>query len=366
MTEIVLENITKSFRGKRVLHNVSLRVKSGDIAVFLGPAGAGKTTLFRIIAGTEQPDNGKIYFDGKDVTSLPPQKRNIGMVFQTFALYPHLTVYENIASPLRIRKLAEEEIRRQVNQVAELLKIKHILDKKPNECSGGEAQRAVIARALVKRPTIYLFDEPLTNLDYKVRELLRIELKRLFGEVKSTVLYATPNPEEAAALGNTLIHIRDGKIIQTGPVKECFRRPADVTAAKYYSPFGVNILEAKCVRIGAEKYLYVNDLLKFDVTDSEKINEGRDYLIGVFPHSIRLSQVGPDKLLQIPVEVDLIENMGSELIIVAKCGDHTINILTSEVERIGEIRSINFAYVSIDEVMVFSKETGAYIQTLGG
>ncbi len=147
MTEITLENITKIFGGREVLRDINLKVKSGDIAVLLGPAGAGKTTLLKIIAGTLKPEKGRVYFDGEDITDLPPQKRNVSMVFQAFALYPNLRVYENIASPLRIKKLPENEIRKQVNEIAELLNIKHILNKMPHECSGGEAQRVVIARA---------------------------------------------------------------------------------------------------------------------------------------------------------------------------------------------------------------------------
>lgn len=364
MTEIVLENITKTFRGKKILDNVNLRIKSNDVAVFLGPAGSGKTTLFRIIAGTEKPDKGKIYFDGRDVTDLPPQERNVGMVFQTFALYPNLTVYENIASPLRIKKLPEEEVRKRVNQVAELLNIKHVLNKRPHECSGGEAQRVVIARALVKRPRIYMFDEPLTNLDYKIREVLRVELKRIFDEVKATVLYSTANPEEAAALGRTLIHIRDGKIIQVGEVRECFRNPADVTAATYYSPIGINTWKAKCVRSQSFKYLQVNDLLKFDITKYDTIRDGEEYIVGIYPFNIKVSGAESQSTLRIPVEVEFIENMGSEIAITARCGSNIIHILTAEIERLPELRTLKYVFVSLSDVILFSKE-GKFIQRLG-
>ncbi|MEM3398276.1 MAG: ABC transporter ATP-binding protein [Nitrososphaerota archaeon] len=365
MTEILLENVSKYIKGKTVLNNINLRVQSADVAVLLGPAGAGKTTLLRIIAGTEKPDKGRIYFDGKDVTDLPPQKRDVGMVFQTFALYPNMSVYENIASPLRIRKLPEAEINKKVKEVAELLNITHILSKKPHECSGGEAQRTVIARAIVKRPKIYLFDEPLTNLDYKVREVLRLELKKIFNEVRSTVLYSTSNPEEAAALGKTLIHIREGRIIQTGPIKDCFRKPADINAALYYSPVGVNIFNSKCLRVDSRKYLHVNSVLKFDVTDVEQVQEGKEYMIGIYPHSIKLFKLASEnKLITIPIDVDFVENMGSELVVVTKCGEHIMTILSSEVERLHEIKDLKYAYVPPNEIMIFSKDGGEYLQTL--
>lgn len=364
MTEIVLEKISKNIKGKPVLQDIDLRIRSEDIAILLGPAGAGKTTLLKIIAGTEKPDKGRIYFDGTDVTDLPPQKRNVGMVFQTFALYPNLTVFENIASPLRVKKFPDAEIRKQVEQVAELLKIKNILNKKPTECSGGEAQRTVIARALIKRPKIYLFDEPLTNLDYKVREVLRVELKRIFSEVKSTVIYSTSNPEEAAALGRTLIHIREGRVMQVGPIKECFRKPVDVEAAKFYSLIGVNVLNAKCLRVNSKKYLHVNEMVKLDVSHLEMITEGNEYLVGIYPHSFKLFEGKSPEMVVFPIEVDFIENMGSELVVVAKCGEHTLNILSTEVSRLHEISNLKEAYVPFDELMIFTKDGGKYIASL--
>lgn len=364
MTEIILENITKTFRGKKVLDDVNLKIESNDVVVFLGPAGSGKTTLFRIIAGTETPDKGKIYFDGQDVTKLPPQKRDVGMVFQTFALYPNLTVYENIASPLRVKKLPEEEIKKQVNEVAELLNIKHILNKRTHECSGGEAQRIVIARALIKKPKIYMFDEPLTNLDYKIRETLRMELKKIFSEVKATVLYSTANPEEAAALGRTLVHIRYGKIIQVGEVRKCYRNPADIVAATYYSPIGINALNAKCIRRNSFKYLQVNDLLRFDVTKYEAIKEGEEYVVGIYPFDLRFSGVETKDLLKIPIEIEFIENMGSEIVITARCRDNLIHILTWEVEKLSELKNLKYVFASLNDVILFSKE-GRFIQRLG-
>ena len=365
MTEIIVENITKRFAGATVLENVNFKVRSGEVAVILGPSGAGKTTLLRIIAGTESPDQGRIYFDGEDITNKPPKERDVGMVFQTFALYPHMTVYDNIASPLRAKKMPEQEIRKRVQEVAELLGIPHVLNKRPHECSGGEAQRVVIARALVKNPRVCLLDEPLTNLDYKVREVLRIEIKRIFRELKITTIYSTPNPEEAAALGETLIHLRNGRVIQIGSVGECFKYPKDVEAATCYSPYGINILEATCLKQERGRVLKVNDKLSIDVRDHPEIVEGERYLIGIYPHDIFPAEIRSKNVLRIPVTMDFLENTGSELIINMRVGDRVIRMLSTEIERIGEFEQLRYVYVPLENIMVFRESDGSRVCNLG-
>lgn len=373
MTRIRLENVSKTIGGKEILRDINLEISSGDVAVLLGPAGSGKTTLLKIIAGTEKVTRGRIYFDNYDVTNLPPQKRNVSMVFQTFALYPHMTIYENIASPLRVKKIPEIEIKKLVEETAELLKIKHVLSKKPSECSGGEQQRAVIARALVKKPQVYLFDEPLTNLDYKVREMLRVELKRIFTETNATIIYATSNPEEATALGRTLVYIRDGYIAQIGPIKKCLNEPVDIKAFTYFSPLGANVLRSECVIKNNKKLLYVNQFLTIDVSDMPSIDIGKDYLIGIYPHSIKLlsdngensEMIKHDKRITIPIEIDIVENRGSELHIIAKCDDIILRILTFKIQTLFSIRNISKAIIPLNEVLLFSAD-GKYLIRLGG
>jgi ABC-type sugar transport system ATPase subunit len=220
VTKIELEGVEKKFLGKKVLDDVSFTVESGDFVSILGAANAGKTTLLRIIAGTLKPDKGRIFFDGEDVTDTPPQKRNVGVIFQSFALYPNMTVYDNIASPLRVGGLSKNDVDKKVMEMASLLKIQELLEKSPYELSGGEAQRVALGRALVKDAAVYLLDEPLTNLDYKLRESMKVELKRILSLKKTTIIYATPSPEEALVLTDKLIFLENGKVIQTGRVKE--------------------------------------------------------------------------------------------------------------------------------------------------
>lgn len=363
MTEIVIENVSKRIGGQLVLQDIDLKIKSGDVAVILGPAGSGKTMLLKIIAGTEKPDKGRVYFDGKDVTDLPPQKRDVGMVFQNFALYPNMTIYDNIASPLRVKKISEREIQSRVNEIVSFLNIGTIVNKKPHECSGGEAQRAAIARALVKRAKVYLFDQPLTNLDYKVRESLRFELQRVFAELNTTVLYCTPNPEEAAALGKTLVYLRKGRVVQQGSVKECFAKPVDLNAANAYSIVGVNVFDSKCVRHDDRKIMAINECFQIDVTDLAELDEGKNYKVAFYPHDVALFPVATERMLSIPVSVELIENMGSEQVVVTKCGDRFFTILASAVDNIHQLAAINRVYIPLSRVMIFSEE-GLYVRNV--
>ncbi len=199
MVKVELRNVTKSFAGIKVLNDISFTIEDQDFSVLLGPANAGKSTILKIIAGVLQPDSGQILFDDKDITKVSPQKRNCGVIFQNYALYPNYTAYDNIASPLTTKHLSKEEIDRRVREQAKTVRIDHLLDKRPNELSGGESQRLALARALVRDAGIYLLDELITGLDYKLRESMRIEMKKLMRAKNATILMATPSPEEACA-----------------------------------------------------------------------------------------------------------------------------------------------------------------------
>jgi len=359
MTRVELRQVSKTYLGKKALRNVSITIESGDFAVILGPQGAGKTTLLRIIAGVEGPDKGgRIYFDGEDVTKTPPQKRNVGAIFQVFALYPNLTAYENIASPLRAKKMPEKEIDERVKEYAEKLRIAHLLDKYPNELSGGEAQRVALARALVKKARVYLMDEPLTNLDYKLREEMRAELKRILAEEKATIIYATPDPEEAVALGKTLFFLYDGQVLQTGPVEECFEKPANTTAARFMSRPPMNLIAAKLITKDGRKILSVNDRLQLDVTNLNLPEDEEELIMGIRPHNIYLS---PKKENMIPIEADLElqEIAGSEMTLKVRWGDESLDIYVPYVKPLKEEKLT--VYLDSDEIFIFSKKTGNLI-----
>ena len=224
--ELIIGDVAKRFGAVEALRGVSLAVESGEFFAILGPSGAGKTTLLRIIAGIDKPDSGHIRIGGRDLSELPVRARNTAMVFQTFALYPHLTTFENLAYPLREAKVAADEIKRRVGEVAEMLRLTHTLGRKPGTLSGGEQQRCAIGRALVRRPQLLLLDEPLTNLDAKLRHDTRAEFKRLHRELKTTtIVYVTPDQLEALSMGQRVGVLNHGRIVQVGTPGDLYEGP---------------------------------------------------------------------------------------------------------------------------------------------
>lgn len=241
-----LSGVAKSYGNVRALKNLSFDVAAGRFFVLFGPSSVGKTTTLRTIAGLVQPDSGRVEIDGRDFAQEPIAGRGVFMVFQSFALYPHLTVFENLAYPLREAKVPSAEITRRVNETAAMLKLSHRLERKPNTLSGGEQQRVALGRSLVRQPKILLLDEPLTNLDAKLRHDMRAELKRLHRQFGMTIVYATPDELEALSMGEEIAVMRDGMVIQRGTPKNCIQRPVDTyVAGKIGSPQYMNLLQAK-------------------------------------------------------------------------------------------------------------------------
>lgn len=258
--------------------------------VVLGPSGSGKTTTLRIIAGLEYPDSGKILLDNEDITDLPPYKRNIGLVFQNYALYPHLTAYENIAVPLKIKKMSKEEIDKRIRKVAEILGIAGELEKYPSQLSGGQQQRVAIARALVKEPRILLLDEPLSNLDARIRIEVRGFLKELQRELEMTVIHVTHDQEEAMSIADNIMLLNAGKIVQSGTPFEIYRKPRDIFVFNFigYS----NLIPANLIGINNA------DLIGFRPEDA-KLSSSNGLLNGKIK---RIQYLGSYKLVEVEIE----------------------------------------------------------------
>ena len=240
---IEVRDLSKVFGDFVVLSGLSFEIGDGEFIVVLGPSGCGKTTLLRIIAGLERPTSGTILFDGKDVTHLPPAKRDIGMVFQNYALYPHMTVYENLAFPLRLKKVPKDEIDRRVKEIAALLKIDRHLHKRPRQLSGGQRQRVALGRALIKRPKLFLFDEPLSNLDANLRTEMRAEIGRLHREFKTTSLYVTHDQVEAMSLADRILILNRGRIEQFADPLTVYNEPASAFVASFVGSPPMNLVE---------------------------------------------------------------------------------------------------------------------------
>ena len=242
MPQLVLSRLSKSFKSGEVLKDISLEAEKGEIVVVFGPSGTGKTVLLRLIAGVEQLDAGSIELEGRDVTEAAPESRGIGMAFQNFALFPHMSAYDNIASALTARKASAQTIRTKVEAVAKLLKISHVLQHQPRELSNGQKQRTALARALVADPHILLLDDPLRNVDAKLRYEMRLELPALLKASGSTVLYITQDYKEAMALGDRIAVLLDGSLVQVATPADIYREPATLGVARLFGDPTLNLI----------------------------------------------------------------------------------------------------------------------------
>ncbi len=302
-----LRNVSRVVGGVTHIAEVSLTLAHGSLNVLLGPTLSGKTSLMRLMAGLDAPSSGSIWFDGKDVTGVPVQRRNIAMVYQQFINYPAMTVYENIASPLRVAGVDAKKVDFEVRKAAELLKLTPYLDRMPLNLSGGQQQRTALARAIVKNASLVLLDEPLANLDYKLREELREELPKIFAEAGTIFVYATTEPHEALLLGGNTATLCEGRITQFGPTVEVFRRPADLVTARTFSDPPLNTI---VLRKSGSNFLLdggVNLPVPNDLSGIADVS----YTIGFHPHHLFLSRPN-EAAVPVRAKVSVTEITGSE------------------------------------------------------
>jgi glycerol transport system ATP-binding protein len=292
------------------LHAMTLSLNAG-VNVLLGATLAGKTTLMRLMAGLEQPTTGRVFAGERDVTGAPVRQRNLAMVYQQFINYPSMTVYENIASPLRLAKVPDATIKQRVQLLAETLRLTPFLERRPAELSGGQQQRTALARALAKDAELVLLDEPLVNLDYKLREDLRTELRQVFAQRRTTVVYATTEPQEALQLGGDTVVLSEGRLIQHGPTLDLFRRPATLEAARAFSDPPLNEIRAEMDTTSGNAVLAGGLSMPMPRQAlSALANAGRNVVLGVRAHQFALAQ--RDGAIAISGRVDLAEISGSE------------------------------------------------------
>jgi glycerol transport system ATP-binding protein len=301
-----LVRVSRVVDGETVLNDVSLSLADGVINILLGPTLAGKTSLMRIMAGLDRPSSGDVLCNGRSVLGMPVQRRNVAMVYQQFVNYPSLTVFENIASPLRVAKVDKAAVNKRVREAAELLRIDSLLERRPDQLSGGQQQRVALARAFAKRAELVLLDEPLANLDYKLREELRVELPRLFAEQGAVLVYATAEPLEALQLGGNIALLHEGSVIQQGPTIDVFQRPATMQAAAVFSDPPLNTMTVQ--KTGTELMLAGQSIVCS--TAAMELADDR-YGVGVRPHHISL-QPSPRHRVAITGTVTVNEISGSE------------------------------------------------------
>jgi multiple sugar transport system ATP-binding protein len=329
-TALRLSGVSKSYGSVRALDHLTFDVDEGRFFVLFGPSAAGKTSTLRTIAGLVQPDAGRVEIFGQDVTSAPIAGRGVSMVFQSFALYPHLTVYDNFAYPLREEKVAGGEIDKRVKETAEMLKLTHRLERKPNTLSGGEQQRVALGRSLIRRPKVLLLDEPLTNLDAKLRHDMRAELKRLHRQFGMTVVYATPDELEALSMGEEIAVMRDGAVVQRGTPDELYENPIDTyVAGKLGSPH-MNMVRAT---LGQEAATLDTPLGRF--APPRRLasgGSGEAALVGIRPSDLRIASSGEGG---VPSTVHLVEPLGDVTVVSVVAGGELLRMVLPEAAALG-------------------------------
>ncbi|MGO4438968.1 ABC transporter ATP-binding protein [Rhizobium sp. RAF56] len=301
---MVLKDVRKNYGALPVIHGIDLEVPEGAFVVFVGPSGCGKSTLLRMIAGLEEVTDGEIAINGRDVTDLDPSERGIAMVFQSYALYPHMSVRENLGFGLKMARTPTSEIEERVRSASAILKIDHLLDRRPGQLSGGQRQRVAIGRAIVRKPDVFLFDEPLSNLDAELRVSMRIEIARLHRELGNTMIYVTHDQTEAMTLADQIVVLRDGRIEQVGAPREVYENPANIFVAGFIGSPRMNFVSADWVGDGS---LRVAGRVFRVALNSTALSPGDKISLGMRPEHLLVSPSDPDG---IAARVDFFEYLG--------------------------------------------------------
>ena len=360
MAELSFKNLVKAYGKTQVVHKVNLEVRDKEFLVLVGPSGCGKSTILRMIAGLEEISAGSIFIGDRKVNDLAPKDRKVAMVFQNYALYPHMNVFANMSFGLKLKKTPKEEINTRVGEVAAILGLTDLLERKPHELSGGQRQRVAMGRAMVRKPAIFLFDEPLSNLDAKLRIQMRAEIKMLHQRVNSTIVYVTHDQVEAMTLADRIVVLKDGYIEQVGSPLELYQKPANTFVAGFIGTPPMNLMECRIKKTEAGLGLKFNDKLTIPIpeTNGTRVEDGRNAVMGLRTEHITLA----DESQNIPKEwvfdalVDVVEPLGSETHIhasiqgvpmVAKCDG-------SRIVKSGD--HLNLA-LNLDKIHIFDAET---------
>jgi len=364
---ISLQGVTKTFGKTRAVDELTLTVDDGEFFVLLGPSGAGKTTILSLIAGLEQPDKGEIFLGPENVTRVDPWKRDVAMAFESYALYPHMTVFENIAfplrSPARSPRMSEAEIKTRVQQIADMLQIGHLLERAPSQLSGGQRQRTSLGRMLVRQPRAFLMDEPIVHLDAKLRHHMRGELKQLHQQFRVTTLYATPDWVEAVAIGNRIAVINRGRIVQIGTPDEIYNAPANRFVADFVGEPPINILQGQVIDENGDLYFTLagNKVpLGGALTMALKQASG-DWEIGVRPSAVR-AHAAPRDSAPVKAEVYVSEPLGRDTIIETRVAEQTVTVRAPGYLEMAPGDPV-WLEINPDQILAFDRRTGARLRT---
>ena len=361
MAKVTLENVCKSFGEIEAVSCFQLEIEDKEFLVLLGPSGCGKSTTLRMIAGLEELTDGNIYIGDKLVNDMPPRDRRIAMVFQDYALYPHMTVYQNMAFGLKLRKHPKAEIDQRVKEAAEILGIQNLLDRNPRELSGGQRQRVAVGRAIVRKPAVFLFDEPLSNLDAKLRGQMRIELSKLHDQLNTTIIYVTHDQVEAMTMGTKIVIMKDGLVQQVGPPMEIYDFPVNKFVGGFIGSPGMNFMPARIVAEDSNLYVDAGSFRLLIPPSKHSYlasKTGREVILGIRPEHIEdIAFLDTSYVTEtFKAVVEVVETLGSEVQLDVACGDHNLVARVDPRTRAERNKEIELA-VNMDKIHIFDKES---------
>ncbi len=351
MAGVSLNGIVKRYGAVQVVHGIDLEVAEKEFVVLVGPSGCGKSTTLRMIAGLEEISEGELAIDGRYMNRVAPKDRDLAMVFQNYALYPHLNVADNMAFGLRIRKMPRDQIKTTIAETAQILGLTNYLERRPSDLSGGQRQRVAMGRAIVRHPKVFLFDEPLSNLDAKLRTQMRAEIKRLHNRLGVTSVYVTHDQVEAMTLADRIVVMNDGRIEQVGTPMELFNNPANTFVAGFLGSPPMNQMKGKLTENGAQ--IGSSEIKLNGVTAQQA---GRDVIIGIRPEHVTLAP--GEGTSPLPIALDLVEPLGSEALLHARFGDDNLVFKADTQGDIGHLTGVGEVHIPALLVKIFDADTG--------
>src|SRR6266540_451153 len=366
MAQVVIRNLNKKFDGVHAVNDVNLQIRDKEFIVLVGPSGCGKTTTLRMVAGLESITSGDVLIGEKVVNDLAPMDRDIAMVFQNYALYPHMSVYDNMTFGLKMRKFAKPDIAKRVQEAAEILGIQGLLARKPRQLSGGQRQRVALGRAIVRHPQVFLFDEPLSNLDAKLRVQMRVELKKLHARLGTTAVYVTHDQVEAMTLGDRVVVMKDGWVQQVGDPLELYNQPANRFVAGFIGSPAMNFVDVTAIENGSA-ICVTNPGLRIKVPEpcTDRLREyvGQELTLGVRPEDLRLASAVDSMDVSFESVVEVVEQLGSETLLDVKVGP---SAMVAAVEPMVGVRRGDHMRLALNPARLhfFDTTTGAALGTV--
>ncbi|NIS59272.1 MAG: sn-glycerol-3-phosphate ABC transporter ATP-binding protein UgpC [Proteobacteria bacterium] len=360
MAKVVIESLSKNFDRVEAVKNFELEIDDREFVVLVGPSGCGKSTTLRCVAGLEEVTAGEIYIGDQMVNDLPPRDRNIAMVFQDYALYPHMSVYQNMAFGLKLRKYAKAEINQRVREAAQILGIEELLQRKPRELSGGQRQRVAVGRAIVRKPSVFLFDEPLSNLDAKLRVQMRAELSKLHQQLQTTIVYVTHDQVEAMTMGTKIVIMKDGEIQQVGTPMEVYEYPVNLFVAGFIGSPAMNFIPGKIISKDSKLYVDAESFELLIPSDKEQYLEGKtneEVIFGIRPENMQDKSFA-EKSIQgssIKAVVEVVEPLGSEVQLFVTSGEHSLVARVDPRTRARLSEEIELI-LNTDKIHIFEKD----------